>query len=58
MLRVKTWENWTQEQSNVFLWDIPQVKRDISITIHHPNFFVLANVAFKESESYFPTPYL
>ena len=33
-------ENWTEEQSNVFFWDIWQLKRDISVTIHHLIFFL------------------
>ena len=51
-------ENWTQEQSSVFLWDIPQLKMAIIVTIHHPKFFVSVDVTFNESESYFPAPYL
>ena len=40
-----------------FLWDIRKLKRDISVTIHHPNFifFVSTDVTFNESEYYFPT---
>ena len=51
-------ENWTQEQSSVFLWDIPQLKMAIIVTIHHPKFFVSVDVTFNESESYFLAPYL
>ena len=58
MFIVQTGENWTQEQLNVFLWDISQLQRDISVIIHYPNFFVSTDVTFNESQSYFFAPYL
>ena len=44
---VQTGENWTQEQSNIFLWDIPQHKRDISVAIYHQFFFCLNRCYFQ-----------
>ena len=38
-----------------------KLKKDISVTIHHPFFFfffVTTDVTLNESESYFPVPYL
>ena len=59
MLTIKIRENWIQKQLNVFLWNILQLKRDISAINLHPNFFfVLVDITFHESESYFTTPYL
>ena len=40
MFTVQKRENWKQERSNVFLWDIPQLKRGISVIIHHPKRFL------------------
>ena len=55
MFKIQTGENWTQEQLILFLWDICQPKKGISVTIHHPNFifFVSTSVTFNENESYF-----
>ena len=66
MFIIKIGENWIQEQSNVFLWDILQLKRDISVTIYYPILFyviylfifVSTDVTFNESESYFSSPHL
>ena len=51
-------ENWTQEQSNLFLWDISQLKRDTSVTIHNSKFFFSKRMLPSMKVSYFPTSYL
>ena len=54
---IKTRENWIQELSNIFLWDILQLNREI----YHPpskKTFVSTDVTFNKTESYFPILYL
>ena len=48
MFIVKIRENWIQEQLNALLWDILQLKSDIRVTTHHPNFFVSVDVTCNE----------